>query len=635
MLEMSKSGIQSGLALAYQPILRGYFGLATAYYAVMLISHFWFVEPENMTALVGASGVAVAVLGSFYFRLMNRRSVQELELLTLLANTTMIVNVVVALSVEFSETKLSYFIMAVMIFALTAISLRQATVSILVAFAALASQLHKVGDESQITFGFVGFAAAMSGLTIAHLLRKVIEKAIDARIRADAARADAEENLEGEKTLGETLRKRSLSDSLTGLSNRRGFYGALKHARADRAQHGDLWLALLDLDGFKTINDTFGHLAGDELLKSVAERLRIFCAGRAHVSRMGGDEFSVVFEGAAVDLGPEEWCEDLLECISKVYVINGRLINISGSIGCYRVSEDEHDNTPIRKADFALLHAKKMGKNRVVMFGAEHAEAEAERHRVEHALRTAHLEQEIELVFQPQVDVNTQQMVRAEVLARWNSPVLGMVSPDRFIKVAEECGLIADISITVLTKAIEALKERDAAVPLAINLSGNDLASTQTMDAIIAILESAKVPTELLEFEVTETAMLTDHQRAADHMVRLSELGCSVAIDDFGTGYSNFGYLRSLPIDKLKIDRSFLKDLGDPMTEKVLRSLVGMAKTLGVQCVLEGVEDEIGLLMAKRSGADVVQGYLTGKPVSEAELFRWKSKDDRLSLPTD
>lgn len=197
---------------------------------------------------------------------------------------------------------------------------------------------------------------------------------------------------------------------------------------------------------------------------------------------------------------------------------------------------------------------------------------------------------------------------------------MGHVGPDRFIKVAEESGLITDITLTVVEKALKELKSWNRPIPLSINLSSHDLVSDPMIDQIIAKSVSLDVEPSLVEFEVTETAMLADFEKAAANLDRLAQAGFSIALDDFGTGYSNFNYLRSLPITKLKVDRSFLENPGDPMTEKILFSLAGMARTLGVHCLLEGVEDELDLLTAKRVGAESVQGFLFGKPMSAEEL---------------
>ena len=618
---ISKSRFLTGDAIAatYQPIVSTYFVVAAIYYALMTIANIWYTEPDDIWAMASLSGASAIFITCCAFALKRTRSLLTMEILITLVNLTMLGNVLHALHVQFDTVKLVYFVIMAMIFGLTSLSLRQSAFSTLVALAALAWQVYGLEAEVQIIYGFVSFGAALSSLAIAHYLRRAFGQAIASQQLANAAREKAEVRLEGEISIGETLRHQSFSDSLTNLPNRRAFFEKLDTSLNAEQTGEEHWLALLDLDGFKLVNDSHGHLVGDRLLKSIAFRLRYFCQDQAHISRIGGDEFAIVFERGKVSKAPEEWCNSLLEKLCQPFPIDGRLIQISGSIGCRAIDPNIPATKLFHEADFALLHAKRCGKNMVVPFDEDHAKAASRRQGIEQALRDANFDKEISLVFQPQYNLQANQIVAAEALARWSSPEIGVVAPDDFIQIAEECGLIANISLAVIKQAIAALKTWPEPVALSVNLSANDLNSDQTMDAIIELLRADPIAAHL-EFEVTETAMLYDTQRATHNLRRLAELGHKIAIDDFGTGYSNFSYLRALPINKLKIDRSFLKDLSDPMTEKMLKSLVGMANTLGVECLLEGVEDELSLVMAKRSGAGMVQGFLLGRP-TDAQTF--------------
>ena len=621
------------LASTYQPIVRGYFMIAAVYYAIMTLTHFWYVEAESLQLMAGVSSLATVVIGASWYRLRKPQKMLTLELITTLVNMLMLTNVLVALHIEYAQVKLVYFIMMVMIFGLTSLSLRQASLSTILVIGALAFEV-RLHDALQVIYGFVGFGAAFSALSISHYLRGAFGLAIEAKNKADVARATAEKQLAGEKSLGETLKYESITDSLTKLPNRRAFFDELAKRQNSEPDGKRYWLALLDLDGFKAVNDSHGHLMGDELLKAAAFRMRYYCGDDAHVSRIGGDEFAVLFEtanaagnGSLARLGApnseaEKWCQGLLDRLARTFPIAGRLVQISGSIGCCEIDPSKEATKLFHEADFALLQAKKNGKSQVMPFTEHHAKEAEKRQGIEQALKAADFDQEIELVFQPQFALDTTTMVRAEALARWTSPKVGKIGPTDFVKIAEECGLIADISIAVVRKALDTLSGWDDPIPLSINLSANDLTSDQAIDDIIALLAESSVAHDLIEFEVTETAMLHDTSRATKNLGRLAALGHKIAIDDFGTGYSNFSYLRSLPIHKLKIDRSFLENLSDPMTEKVLKSLVGMASTLGVECLLEGVEDELGLMVAKRAGAGFVQGYLLGRPMSAKELVK-------------
>jgi diguanylate cyclase (GGDEF)-like protein len=620
MATASENAANDAIASAYAPLIRVYFAVMAIYYASMSVSHFVYVAPDMLLAYLLPSGLSAIVLGAAAYAIGKARSIRVMEIATVLVSGIVLANIQHALNLEFSAVKLQYFLIVVTVFALASVSFRQALLSSGTALFCLFFAVRNFPADQQVIYGFVGFGAAMSALSISFYLRRALGNAAIAEAAAQKARAKAEQNLENEKSQGDVLREKSLSDSLTKLPNRRAFFSVLEPAIANADDDSQHWVALLDLDGFKAVNDTHGHLMGDELLRGVSDRLRKHCEGIAQASRMGGDEFAIITQNAMSEGEMVDWCEQLLASLAQVYPIEGRLIQISGSMGCCKIEPCSDETGLLQSADYALLHAKKTGKDRVVTFDDEHAKAASEHFRIEHALRNARFEREIELVFQPQFALDSQRMVRAEVLARWHSPSLGLVPPDQFVKVAEECGLIADISVTVLRKAIQALEDWEKPVPLSINLSANDLSSNQTMDEIMGLLVLHQVDPELLEFEVTETAMFQDKGRAEENLQRLSGLGYAIAVDDFGVGYSNFNYLRTLPINKIKIDRSFLDDLQDPMTEKMLNSLVGIAGTLGVQSLLEGVEDELGLLMAKRAGADLVQGYLTGRPMTAADL---------------
>ncbi|MFK7841642.1 MAG: putative bifunctional diguanylate cyclase/phosphodiesterase [Sphingorhabdus sp.] len=601
------------VAQTYRPIIRGYFGVAAVYYLIMTVAHFLALDGINLVILAAASITAsIATIFAWYI-LREPLPIEKMEALTCFINLLVLTNVMIALQIEFAQAKLIYFIMMAMVFAFASVSMRQAILSLTSVLAGLFYELLTYDINQLAVYGFISFAAALSAVAITFFLRRSIGLAVSAKLEAEIGLKEAQK-------IGETMRQRSLSDSLTGLPNRRAFFETLTTYKLESDTTGGSWLILLDLDGFKAVNDGYGHIMGDELLKAVASRLRDYCDGDAHVSRTGGDEFNVILFSDAKKEIVESWCQGLLEIIAEIYQIEDRLIQISGSIGCHQIIPDLSDTQIIRNADYALLHAKRHGKNRVIVFREEHAKDAAERFKIEQALRVADFDAEIELLFQPQFSLGQNEITRAEALARWDSPILGEIGPDRFIKIAEESGLIASITLSVLEKAIAALKSWQVPIPLSINLSGHDLISDQIINQIIQMIKDSDLEPSLLEFEVTETAMMADTQKASNNLLRLTELGHPVALDDFGTGYSNFNYLRTLPISKLKVDRSFMQNLTDPMTEKILHSLSGMARTLDVECLLEGIENELELIMAKRVGAQSVQGYLFGMPMSANEL---------------
>ena len=608
---------QSTLGEIYRPILRAYFVVYAVYYGVMLVLNGLtmeigrdFLMLQSATLLATLFGIAGA------WQMRKLQPDLTTEALILVMNLLVIGNVWIALSIEFLPQKLTYFIIMSMLFALASPSFRQSLVAITLALGALLSFAVKLDSATLSAFGFLSLAAAMSSLAIAYYLRKAIKRISYANNQARSELSDAME-------LSAEMREQSLSDSLTKLPNRRAFFEALGTVVNEQPQANETdqtWLVLLDLDGFKAVNDVHGHKAGDLLLQAIAERLREFAKVGVHISRMGGDEFNMIVTGVSGERELYDRCSALLAQLAAPYFIEGRQVRVSCSAGCVHFDPSKPSEAQISNADYALMVAKKQGKNQTVIFDREH-EAEAKiRLEIETALRGANLADELSIVFQPQVRLGDNEVVGAEVLARWTSPAVGTIPPDRFIKIAEESGLVTNITLVVVEKALAELRGWNAKLPISINLSAHDLVSDPVIEQVIALIAESNASPSMIEFEVTETAMMGDIQKATANLMRLSEAGFSIALDDFGSGYSNFSYLRSLPITRLKVDRSFVDDPSDPTAEKVLSSLVGMARVLGVNCLVEGVEDELSLLMAKRAGAEHVQGYLFSQPMDAGEL---------------
>ncbi|MEL7198980.1 MAG: EAL domain-containing protein [Pseudomonadota bacterium] len=632
-LDDESTSVEAAVREIYRPILRGYFIVYASYYSVMLLLN-WLGMPagSEFLRLQTLTFIAVCLAMGSALRMRNPAPGKMIEALLLAMNATVIANIYVALSIGFVPEKLTYFIIASMLFALASTSIWQSVCSIVLAFVAMSAFAPRLDSGSLAAYGYLTFGAAMSSIAIAYYLRKAIARIAEANLNARQKLTSAQE-------LSDQLREDSLSDSLTGLPNRRAFFARFNQyspttddpSKMDRGNQNPSWLILLDLDGFKAVNDIHGHLIGDQLLIAVSERLRSFSPEDIHVSRMGGDEFNLIVSGNLTQQNVLERSKALLAEIAKPYLVDDRQVLISCSAGCVRVDSGNHAEPQISKADYALMEAKKQGKNRVVVFDEAHAKQAGVRFRIENALRGADLESEISVMFQPQFRLGTHEIVGAEVLARWTNPEVGPIPPQRFIQIAEESGLVAKVTLVVVKKALEEMSASEMQIPISINLSGHDLLSGPVIEEIIQLVGDYNIDPSTVEFEVTETAMMADIEKAALNLNRLSTLGFSIALDDFGTGYSNFNYLRSLPIKRLKVDKSFVENPGDPMAEKVLASLVGMARVLGVNCLLEGVEDEISLVMAKRAGAELVQGYLFAKPMNADELMLLLSDKTRFA----
>ena len=601
----------------YRPILRGYFAVFALYYAIMSALNYASLSGWDQFYLLGASLFAGATGVMGVVLTGKPLPASKLNLALTAMNFQVVANVAIALNVDFAADKMTYFMIMSMLFALASVSFRQSALSIAIAMLALVQFLPLLDSAAMQTYSYLILATVMASTSTAFFLRKAINNIAESKI-------EAEERLEDVRVVTNELREKSMSDSLTGLPNRRAFFAELESRIGEAAslrKDDGVWLLLMDLDGFKAVNDIHGHQTGDKLLQKVADRLCERKPDDMHISRMGGDEFNIIATGGLSEDQIRLRCEKLLDRISQTYLIDGRSVKVSCSIGYIRLDPAVDHHTQINYADYALIVAKKQGKNRAVQFDEVHAKEAGVRFRIENALRQAKLEEEMEIVFQPQFRLGTNELISAEVLVRWHNESVGEIEPQRFIEIAEESGLITGITLFVVKRALAEMKSWDQTIPLSINLSSHDLISEPTVDQIIEMVEQSGIDPTLIEFEVTETGMMADLERASMNLGRLAQAGFSIALDDFGTGYSNFSYLRALPIDKLKIDRSFIQSPGDPMTEKILTSLVGMAQVLGVHCLLEGVENEVSLLMAKRAGAELVQGYLFGKPMPSDDLL--------------
>ena len=415
-------------------------------------------------------------------------------------------------------------------------------------------------------------------------------------------------------------------DSLTGLPNRSMFLGELDRTIARAARQGsEFAVCFIDLDRFKTINDTLGHDAGDELLKVMAARLRAAVRKSDLVARLGGDEFVLLLEGGP---GPDlaGVADKLLAAIAEQVTIGGCHFMVTGSIGVGLYPGDGDDAaTLLKHADAAMYLAKENGKNNVQFYTDELAGMAARQFELESALRLALARDELVLHYQPKVDVASGEVVGLEALVRWHHPLRGLVPPGEFIPLAEERGLIVPIGRWVVATACRQIRAwRDAGLatpPVAVNLSPRQFADHRLIEDFEAALRAAGVHPADLEVELTEGVLMADPDRANAVLRRLHDMGVRIAIDDFGTGYSSLSYLKRFPAQTVKIDRSFIRGLPtDHDDTAITQAVIAMAHSLGLRVVAEGVEtaDQLGLL--QRLHCDEVQGYLLGRPVPAGEI---------------
>jgi diguanylate cyclase (GGDEF)-like protein len=377
-----------------------------------------------------------------------------------------------------------------------------------------------------------------------------------------------------------------------------------------------------DVDGFKSINDNLGHAAGDELLIDVAKRLRRLIRKSDLVARLGGDEFVAAIRNVPSPQTPLVVANQAREAIEKPYHVNGVECWTTTSIGISLFPQDGNDaDLLIRCADTAMYRAKASGKNQVRLFDTEMNQEASERFDLVNGLREAIHSGMLTLMFQPQIDVSTEEMIGAEALVRWKNPNLGLIAPLEFIAVAEETGLMVPLGEWVLQTACLAANSWESIphVRVSVNVSERQLEQNDFPDRVRAILDETGLPTQRLELELTESFVASD--AAVVVLKKLHDLGIRTAIDDFGTGYSSFTLLKRLPVDTLKIDRSFVTGAAyEAQDAVILEALIRMARGLGCDVVAEGVETFEEMDALRTLGCTVMQGYLFSKPIPKHEF---------------
>ncbi|HXN39600.1 MAG TPA: EAL domain-containing protein [Solirubrobacteraceae bacterium] len=418
------------------------------------------------------------------------------------------------------------------------------------------------------------------------------------------------------------LRHLALHDPLTGLPNR-----VLALDRAEqmlaraRRQQVPVAALYLDIDGFKHVNDTFGHAAGDELLRMVASRLASAVREGDTAARLGGDEFVVLVEGSALDAGPELVAERLLDVLRQPYDINGevgRRLSVTASVGVALGQRDSADRL-LRDADLALYEAKAAGRSRYTIFTSGMQTIAKDRLTLEMDLAEALTSEQLFLVYQPTFELQSQRVIGVEALIRWRHTTRGLIAPLDFIPLAEQSGLIVPIGRWVLDEACRqaaAWWRHGHEIGVSVNVSGRQLDSDELIEDVCRALDESALDPVALTLEITETTLMRDVQAAATRLRELKQLGVRIAIDDFGTGYSSLAYLRQLPADALKIDRSFVSGIADSNdSAAVIRTLVALGKALHIETLAEGIEQDAQLKTLQREHCDHGQGFLFSRPL--------------------
>ncbi|MDO6719496.1 EAL domain-containing protein [Psychrosphaera sp. 1_MG-2023] len=423
------------------------------------------------------------------------------------------------------------------------------------------------------------------------------------------------------------IEKLAYTDELTGLANRTFFIAQLeKLVEISKRGRYEFALFYFDVDDFKRVNDIYGHENGDLLLVEIANRLNKNLRNEDVLARMGGDEFALIMGGARNEQDALNIAHDILTAANRPFELRGEEVVSGTSIGITLSTKDTKEaETLLQHADLAMYEAKATGKNTYHFYTKELNEAAKERQEIESALKLAILNDELELYYQPKVHSLTKDLVGFEALLRWSNDKLGFVSPAKFIPIAEQSSLILQIGSWVMRQACTFAASDDIHVPVSINLSACQFESGDCISELKTILQETGVSPSRIELEITESHLMSDVEDAIRQLNAIKELGVAISIDDFGTGYSSLSYLKRFPVDTLKIDRSFIKDIPEDVNDlEITGAIIAMAHKLGLEVIAEGAETQAQVDFLEKNGCYLVQGYFFSKPIPATQARVWK-----------
>jgi diguanylate cyclase (GGDEF)-like protein len=526
-------------------------------------------------------------------------------------------NVTIYFLINFEETKLVYFAMMAVVFSTTGVTLRITFTSVLLSLMTLYFFASGLPSELFDQYVSIGIATAVAALGMASLLRKAILRQIDARLLADKLASRAQR-------LADT-------DVLTGVPNRRAVFEKIDYLVS---QGKPFWMGIFDLDGFKAINDVYGHSMGDRLLCAIVDRAIEINVEGAKFGRIGGDEFLAILPGTRSEEEIKHIGKHTIEAISRPYPIDLLDLTVGASAGFAHFPTMGSSSAQLyEKADFALYKAKTNRRGHCFVFDTREDEEMKQAIEIERAMREGDLEQELFLLFQPQYSPEQGRVVGFEALARWQSPKLGLVRPDLFIRAAERSGHIRRVTNILFSKGLAEMAQWSSDISLSFNLSAQDISDRAFVLSLLSQIMKSGIAPQRIEFEITETAVMTDLETSSKLLEDLQASGCRIALDDFGSGYSSFEYIDQLPLDKVKIDRSFVRKVVHSNTSReIVAGVIGLCRKLDLRCVLEGVETEAEMDILGRLQPDLIQGYLFGRPMSAEDARRKILEQDGVQL---
>ena len=419
-----------------------------------------------------------------------------------------------------------------------------------------------------------------------------------------------------------TAREEALRDRLSGLWNREGL-GIAIDAMVEEAQQNkkNILILYLDLDGFKEVNDSYGHGTGDQLIRAVAAGLKVLIPPHAVLARIGGDEFAIAFHSEGGNAEALQLSEQILDFLAEPLEIGRRVVVIGASIGIAMSPEGSADREElVRRADLAMYKAKEAGRARMMLYDPEMDADREERNALEIDLRAAIESGDLTLAYQPLIDAETYEMNGVEALVRWNRPGFGPISPDVFIPVAETSGLIEALGLFVLRKACETAKQWPD-LRISVNVSPGQFRNPAFTDYVRYVLKQTEIEARRVTLEITEGYMIQNPQRTRQSIERLKTLGVKIALDDFGSGFSSIGYLRQFGFDRIKIDRSLVDGVTESESQReMLQATVALARSLNIPVTAEGIETEAQAVAVRLFGCDSLQGYHFSRPVTADKI---------------
>jgi len=463
--------------------------------------------------------------------------------------------------------------------------------------------------------------------SLARSFNLMLETIEENQLERDQANEALQQNRVRLELAVKDLQRLANYDSLTQLPNRALCMDRIKYAlRSASRSKTMVGVLFLDLDHFKDVNDSLGHAVGDQLLKATSNRLSERIRSEDTLARLGGDEFVIILNHIKNTENVIDIVETIVTSFETPFKLSNYQVNTTVSIGICTYPNDGADVDSLMKAaDAAMYKAKEGGRNTYEFYESELNKLANRRHQIANELRSAIANNEIDLVFQPQLNLPNNKIISAEVLLRWSSPVLGQISPAEFVPIAENTGLIKEIGDWVLENACKVIAKclkNNIKIRLAVNLSALQFKQADLAHEIARNLKKYKVPAKYLEVEITESMLMRDVNKAVDVLEKLKEMQIRIAIDDFGTGYSSLAYLRRFPLDALKIDRSFVDELVVNSDDTAITlAIISMAKSLRLEVVAEGVETQQQMEFLKQNNCDDIQGYYFSKPIREKQLI--------------